>query len=576
MQNRIKRGDKFIDFEELGITSAKITRKKSATDEFSATMLFDKCKDLFSIGDWIEVYSDKTRKFAGFITSMPETHTVNATKISIIVKSAWYDLERIIYQQEWKSMLDVGNSTILQTTRRSKLHLGQSSIGNKISSATQILEILQYAISKGAQIQIGGVYVDIAFPMEEAKDLSCAEAIARVMKWIPNASVYLDYSCDGFPKIYIKTLSQMKTAQLDLQSECVKSINVASRPDLQTNAVSIKYELEYSDGISSWTKLAEDNYPQDADYGGKNAIVMSVELAGLRQTCQVYEISCETIQPTSPQWWKNLVPALSDAEDLEILEYALKEDSSKLPRRLVSGTINSAMNFVSEKEKISAVLKYTNSNGDILKKKIGAEFISTNAVSGTYYIRRTTQYAEPIPSGLARAIYESANALQYDGYTEVLGASAENFIGCRLNVLGGNLEWTTMLSPVVSTIEDLQSGVLKIKFGVPEHLYSSKISEMFRINRYRKPPTYLDERSSGVSASNKIYFSGDSAGTNGSQGDVLYSKFVMQGGDTQGVVSLDVAELNEGECAKLREIYVCKDGKLALAKALLTEPQFVD
>ena len=30
------------------------------------------------------------------------------------------------------------------------------------------------------------------------------------------------------------------------------------------------------------------------------------------------------------------------------------------------------------------------------------------------------------------------------------------------------------------------------------------------------------------------------------------------------------------ENARLREIYVCKDGKLAVAKALLTEPQFVD
>lgn len=283
-------------------------------------------------------------------------------------------------------------------------------------------------------------------PLDEAKDLTCAEAAARVLKWLPDTA-RTSTTRRRLPELSVLPRSELPSKTIDLSSGLVKSVKVGPRPDLAVSAVSIKYESEHSDGANSWLTVEEDNYPPDAAHGGRNAVVMSVELAGMKGSCQIYEIECRSIQPNSAQWWRDRIPALSDAEDLEVLSSKRQEDSEELPRFLVSGTIHPSMNFLASRERVDAVVQYTGKSGSVVKREIGVRFVATNAVTGTYAVRSTSQYAEPVPSGLAKAVYDAASAMQYEGSAEIFGADADDFAAAKIRISGGRSEWETMDSP---------------------------------------------------------------------------------------------------------------------------------
>lgn len=150
----------------------------------------------------------QTRKFAGRILKIPVSKSAQKSEIEIIAKNAWSYLEETVYQQTWTRAVNGTPSAIL----RSRVSLGQNSAGEKISVGEQLEEILAYAVSCGAQFAIGTIDIDSPMLIDEACDLSCAQAVAKVLKWSPNSSVYFDYDCDGLPRINIKKRSALDSA----------------------------------------------------------------------------------------------------------------------------------------------------------------------------------------------------------------------------------------------------------------------------------------------------------------------------------------------------------------------------
>ena len=569
MEYFIRRGGTDAPFSELTLSGAKITRKKSAAAAFSATFADARTACGVCAGETIEVYAGQKRKFRGRIARLDAKLGGADDSVEIVAKGPWFDLESIVYQQTWKAArISESGAAVLEDCQRSKVVLGQNSQSQKVGVAGQL-----------AEFSVGEIVADAEMPLDEAKDLTCAEAAARVLKWLPDTGAHFDYSSGALPELSVLPRSELPSKTIDLSSGLVKSVKVGSRPDLAVSAVSIKYESEHSDGANSWLTVEEDNYPPDAAYGGRNAVVMSVELAGMKGSCQIYEIECRSIQPNSAQWWRDRIPALSDAEDLEVLSSKRQDDSEDLPRFLVSGTIHPSMNFLASRERVDAVVQYTDKSGSVVKREIGVRFVTTNAVTGTYAVRSTSQYAEPVPSGLAKAVYDAASAMQYEGSAEIFGADADDFAAAKIRISGGRSEWETMDSPVCSTVEDLESGTLTVKFGPPTHLYPDRISEMFRIGRPRVVPYSNNSKSGGISAANRVYFSGMDSESDGGQGDAEYSKLVVKSAEeeeTPGSIELDAQSLDGKGAAKMREIYVVKNAKLAKADALMTEPVEVE
>ena len=521
-------------------------------------------------GDYIEVFDGQTRKFAGRIEKKHEENSAEKPHTDIVAKNAWRDLESIVYQQTWKRSVN-GN---VEDVLRSKITLGQNSAGEKITVAEQVLDILRFAISCGAEFAIGTVDVDSAMLADEARDLSCAQALARTLKWTPNSSVYFEYSADGLPVFNVRKRKTLETKTISTVAGNVLSAVVSPRNDLLVDGVSIKYESEHKINDNVFLGISEEKYPDSISSNAKKTIVMTVDLDGEKSSSTSYKIVCGTIDTSSVQWWRKHVPALADEAEMSVVESSRSD--STYSRELLSGSIVAAMHFKTLPVVVRAKVKYAKSDGTVVTKNVAANILSTNAASGTYTVWRTLQFAEPRPNGLAKAIFEAVSDLQYEGSVEVVGLSANAFFGRRIGIADAkNPSWANIRATVSYSEENLFDETVLLKFGPPKHLYPDDIEELFRINRNRKISSDSATRTTAKISSATDDNTQSKAEINGSEGDALYERFIVsdKAEDDRRDIDLNISDIDGGETAKLRSIVLCHDGYLATAKVLMTIPK---
>ncbi len=563
----IKHLSEILPASEMGVCSVRISRRSAAPDSLNLRFSSDSAVGRFSIGDVVELFDGGERRFYGSVAKLPKYCSGESKNSEMLVESPWADMEKIVYQQLWKSADTASGEVVLSPVMRSKVVLGQNSEGEKIGVGEQVSDILSYAVSSGAMFGLGNISVDAKMLLDEARDLSCAEALARVLKWAPNFVAYFDYSGSGLPLLNILS-SPSDSANLDMDSGEISSVSVSSRPDLSLAGVSVKYERENTSGDFSWVSVEEDIYPADCNPSSKNVLVMSVDLDGLRATVQTYPIETESIQEQSADWWRKHLPALAGIDNLQIVSAARSEDS--YPRELVSGTVSERTGYETAPCVVSASVSYVDSNGSEVVDDVAVRVVSTNAPSGTLFAWNTSQVCEEKPEGLAKAIYEASLGLRFEGSAKIIGAKAENFFCKKINILNGDAAWENMNAIAMSCEEDLSTNMLTLKFGPPTHLYPANIAELFRIGRERKASTSWWSRSTAKHAPQEVVMDGRVSGENTSSGSAKYVKFVVSDSDGGGRVELDARDLS-GKIAKFRDITICKDGETSTVKVLMTD-----
>ena len=553
----------------LPVCAAKIVRRLSSADELRLRIAPD-CAEIPAVGDYVEVFDGQTRKFAGRIEKIHAENSAEKTHTDIVAKNAWRDLESIVYQQSWKRSVN-GN---VEDVLRSKITLGQNSAGEKITVAEQVLDILRFAISCGAEFAVGVVDADSAMLADEARDLSCAQALARTLKWTPNSSVYFDYSADGLPVLNVRRRGTLETKTISTAAGNVLSATVSPRNDLLVDGVSIKYESEHKINDNVFLGISEEKYPDSISSNAKKTVVMTVDLDGERSSSTSYKIVCGTIDTNSVQWWRRHVPALADETSMAVVESSRSD--STYSRELLSGSIVAAMNFKTLPIVAKAKIKYTKGDGTVVTKNVAANILSTNAASGTYTVWRTLQFAEPRPNGLAKAIFEAVSDLQYEGSLRAVGIDAGAFFGRRINIADSkNPSWADIRTTVSYSEENLFEETALLKFGPPKHLYPDDIEELFRINRNRVVSSDSATRTTAKISSAGGDDTQSKAEINGSEGDAFYERFILsdKSEDDGRNIDLNLSDIKGGETAKMREIYLCYDGYLATAKVLMTLPK---
>ena len=559
--------------EDWGVSKAKIQRKNCACDTFEATFILPAEIEGIAPGDIIEIFDGESRIFFGSVSKLSVAKNGGSSEMEMLAKNPWSDLEECVYQQKWALRSMENGALVLGNTLRSRVVLGQDNNGNKIDIADQISDILGFAISCGAKFQISQILADGEMLFDEILDLSCAESLLRVLKWIPNTSVYFDYNTPGYPSINVIPRTMLSTVQTDIAAGNVRSFEVSPRPDLKLNGVSIKYESEnIVDGVSS-LGVSEDNYPSTFNSKSMRGLVMSVELDGLRSTCQSYYAECETINESSVRWWKKHVPELENAEGI-VIESASRK--GYLSRELVSGSLPLNSSVSTEPDTVSGVISFIDpdeNDNSIVIKKFDVKLISTNAATGTYNIWTSSQSPEIAPNGLAKAIYDSSSEMQYEGKISILGADAADFIGKKISIQGDSQALAQMAVPVVSASQDLYSGILDVNFGPPKHLYPDNIAELFRINRNRNFSFSASTRATGkISASTTCSMSGVSAASEVTAS--RSSKLIIQTTDGGQQIKLNTKDLGNSSGAMFREVAICYNGRGAKARFLMTEPVY--
>lgn len=577
-----------LSLEAWGITSMHRTLRSLAQDEVLLKTEPSSDGSGFATGSTCVIYRGETRWFVGRVVSTPESTSPTYHEVEYRLAGVWWYLDHCVFEQEWTISNGEG---VLSPQYKGRVVLFQKPDGNKASTRELMTEVLQFAISRGAPLQIGNILNEgeVTPPFSEKRDQSCAEIVDQALLWHPDAGSWVDYSTLPHPTLHIMRRSEMSRVSLTLGDGKSDSLDIHPRPDLQVPSVLLKYESTHQYDDEEWNTVVNDLAPQGASGEEFGALVMTLELSGSVTHLQKQYMKSEVVSESSGNWWEKKLPWLKDADNVTIEEgeLLLAEDDSacSMTREIVRGSCPSWKDSHSVKAKAKALLscKITNEEGgefEYRQQPVSCLITATDLPTGTY--TRVTSFtpAEDVPQGLAQAVWEALEPLQYQGSMELTEEeiSTEARPSLLLDIAGGQTGWETMGAMVQEVHEDVGTGKTRILFGPAGYLGADKMLGLLRASRERVPSWRVGERSSGKASGN-----GSSEGSletpneNSSQSGPLGTKLVLsmtREENEPAQVAIRCEDIPDActSTVELREVDVCKNGELHKMLVLASEP----
>lgn len=497
--------------------------------------------------------------FAGTVEQVSESSLAGReTYDDAVVSSPWSKMDRLVYQQQW--------GTPYGLVWSSGLVLNQGLNGRSIGFKSQLNEILAFASGR-----CGFTFDTLSggqeLPFDEVRDLTCAQAMNRVLRWFPKTVVRFDYSA-GIPKILFAEPAPAPWIDEIDKSSVVRTLN--AHP---VSGVCVETVTTGDSSGAPYRAIANQIYPPTSDPSGVDVMHVTVNLAGASgsNTYETFSTVCDSeIDSSNPGWWKKYHPRLAKVSipDITVKEHSFRSDMGDYPRK-AGCSVEELVKFglKARVETFTARISLKeNGDGDREEDMVlQMKFVTTNAVSGKVYSRvvgSTSTSGETIPDGLARAIYEDRSAtLQSIECTARVGASfptvGETFEGLQLQ--------SFEVDPANLTV--------KCHFGQPEHLSADDMAGLLSGFRNRIRSTSSFERNSGekVDKENAKEFIGPIESTEFCPG--VKSKTTIKSTENAGgIIHLDSSKLEPEDDVDVRDLTYKDDaGEDVEVKVLASE-----
>lgn len=469
----LKISNESLPLNQLNASECSLHLRSLACDELT---ICSSIPNLVSLNQSAELFFNDTRKFKGKCCDICAKISGSNEKFLYSFKNVWLDLQELPFMQEWSSVGLTDTNFNPFNVLKTKTLFGLNYSGQRIDSASNILEIVNYAKSKNIGLNLGDCQAITQFPSYEARDLTCAQALLRILRWSPDIVSFFDYSQET-PILNLKKRSSLTSKSL--QNSKIKSIQYSPCRDLQLGSVNIIYEKTHSIDGEYFSSFYTDKYPENPQTDGKNSLSFTIELSGNKNKTLIQKIKTQNIDADSIDWWKSKTPFLNDYEDCTFTIDSVKRVSS-LPRELVSGTIMEWMLKSVEEDVISAEISILKNNIKLKTKKVSIKLIATNASTQTYSNLVSSQESEPTPIGVAKNLYDSLSDLQYKGSVKLADIQNEDFFASVIS-LPNKFE----NAAVTDSKLDIFSGNLTLNFGPQNYLQASDFIQLYRIPKLR-------------------------------------------------------------------------------------------
>ena len=477
---------------DLNVSSLKIVLRNHAEDEATWTCEGDGIATAarWAYGDTVDIKMGSTRVFQGVVTSIPREGTGEAERVKYEARGGWYFLSKCFYMQKWS----VGESGAQQS--KTRVVLGGE------SPNTQIRDILTCAINAGAPIDIGTISVaSVKPPADEQVDLTCANAVDRLLAWFPDTAVWFDYSGGGNPRINLKRRASLSALTLPV-AQAAESVSATPRHDLVVPGVEIVYEITSTRNGKTFRDVRIDSAPTASALSALGAARFTIALDGEHQNNVWQAVQADRIWESDledPDWWVKRLPELKgwtgpDGTGKPVIHTDFKfpkAEGSILNHELVSGSIAPWMRCASTSAAIVCTASYALGGETFENVTLRASLTLTNAHTGVYSFCQSKQEAEAVPQGLAAQIHAAVKHLYYQGQIRYAGEDPPRILspGNRLNLSGGLPAWNGMNSAIQTVEIVADTGSTTISFGPPEHLGPQDLVQLAQANRKRRATT---------------------------------------------------------------------------------------
>jgi hypothetical protein len=489
---------------------------------------------IFALGSTIRLFQNGTPWFYGRVVEVPGRASAKTDEQFYRVAGPWWYLENLVFQQSWETTN--GTDVTLISANKSRLILSQAADGTKLATGAAILEVLAYAIARGAPITVGTITPNAIAPYAEALDRSCAEVIRNFLRWTPDAMAVFDYTTTPYPTLSIHLRADAGPLTLPAYGAPISGLEVTPRYDLLAPAVVLKFEQTNDIDGDTFTSLIVQAAPTTATGDELGALVMTLDLSGARATYQRQPVTTAVIPPSDTSsgviaWWKGKFAWLNDFDDSDLMivsgtqVIAIENPESypdltvsDVPNELLTGSISAWMGLNAAPLLVTATMQYTGAATDesgavfdtMNQRVLYTRVRGTNAETGTYSRLTSETEAEPVPEGLAAALYAAVSVLQYDGVLELTEQECSGVAapGSLLNLSGGRTEWAAMAAQIQRVEEKIDLGQTRITVGPAKHLGHAELTTWLRANRNRRISYRLGERTTGSASGNAAKVNG--------------------------------------------------------------------
>lgn len=238
VQWTIKNGGVERTLDAWGVRDPVLVRRSYRADDFTFSVPRKDVLQPATFADESEIIlkRDGVPQFIGKVVYSSAEYALGAEVDRYLIQNAWYDLDRLVYQQQ--RCLWNGPFSATTTQLSSQVVLGQTTNGGRyVTTTAAMAAVVTFALTKSVPIVAGLTIGGVDFPVEEVRDLTCGEVIRRLAAYTPDSVTWVDYST-GVQVLNFARRASLTPVTIDLiSSGYLEAWEIRKRVDLVPKGV---------------------------------------------------------------------------------------------------------------------------------------------------------------------------------------------------------------------------------------------------------------------------------------------------------------------------------------------------
>ena len=435
---------------------------------------------LIASGDTVTVKYNGSTVFAGTLKKYTERTTRGLTVLDMTCADRWDILERRVFRQEWKVAGEGGASV---STRSARVVLNVDELGLPVMLPGQIGEICSYG---GIMMADGGIPY-VALPADVTENLTCADAIRRLLRLFPQVVAY--YNAE-------RNIVQFSVPDTSKSPGWLSEGRILSRAKQYTAhpVVGVDIATESVDTVvvdedGATVDMRAYTHQTAGNVNSDDCLHVFMPLAGgsASSSWESLEVTTEEMPLLStPSFWQEKHPRLANVP-LTAISISEAGRSSTTYDRITSNDIGALRAFGLNAEVVHCHCKATVTTPDDVEEDLylTMDFTMTDASPGrhTRQTGSSSMAGETLPEGLANALLS-----QRSGNLE--GEDVEIALGAAFPTVGETLDGL-----VCQTVEvDCDTRVARLHFGHPAYLSAEDMRSLLNGFRGRAYASNIPQR----------------------------------------------------------------------------------